>query len=225
MSEPEGRVLPIYLVLDASGSMIDHFSTLHEGLLSLREQMEESPAAAAAVRFSMILFGSTVQTLMRIGDFNEISNVPSFSNLGRTNYTIVFQELVKQIPLDVSMLKGENYRVLRPAVFFLTDGYPNEGGDWMPAHAQLMGEGNSRRPNIMAFGVGEADAATVMAIASRPEYAFIAVEGADMGLALGEFMTALQRSVVSSGVSVSAGGGLLVADPKGFTRIDAEELD
>jgi hypothetical protein len=87
-----------------------------------------------------------------------------------------------------------------------------------------MNEGNKWRPNIMAFGVGTADADTVKAVASRPEYAFIAVEGVDMGLALGEFMAALQRSVVSSGVSVSAGGGLLVADPKGFTRIDAEEI-
>jgi uncharacterized protein YegL len=205
--------------------MAEHFSTLHDGLTSLREQMEESPAAAAAVRFSMVLFGSSVQTVMRIEDFNEISNVPSFGNLGGTNYTIAFQELIKQIPLDMNLLKGENYRLLRPAVFFLTDGYPNEGGDWIPAHAQLMSKANKWRPNIMAFGVGTADVATVKAIASRPEYAFIAVAGADMGLALGEFMTALQRSVVSSGVSVSAGGGLLVADPKGFTRIDAEEIN
>jgi uncharacterized protein YegL len=105
MSEPEGRVLPIYLVVDASGSMADHFSMLHDGLVSLREQMEESPAAAAAVRFSMILFGSTVRTLMKIEDFNEISSVPSFSNLGRTNYTLVFQELIRQMPLDVNLLK------------------------------------------------------------------------------------------------------------------------
>jgi uncharacterized protein YegL len=211
--------------MDASGSMVDQFSTLHEGLVSLREQMEESPAAAAAVRFSMILFGSTVQTMMKIEDFNEISNVPSFSDLGLTNYTIVFQELARQIPLDVNLLKGENYRVLRPAVFFLTDGYPNDGGDWRPAYAQLMNEANKWRPNIMAFGVGAADADTVKEIASRPQYAFIAVAGADMGLALGEFMAALQRSVVSSGISVNAGGGLLVADPVGFTRIDAEEID
>jgi uncharacterized protein YegL len=204
--------------------MQEHFSTLSYGLASLREQMEESPAAAAAVRFSLIVFGSSVQTLMRIADFNEISNVPGLSNLGGTNYTLVFQELVRQIPLDVTMLKGENYRVLRPAVFFLTDGYPNEGGDWTPTHAQLMSGANASRPNIMAFGVGTADAATVSAVASRPEYAFLALAGADMGLALGEFMTALQRSVVSSGISVSAGGGLLVADPKGFTRIDAEEI-
>jgi uncharacterized protein YegL len=224
MSEPEGRVLPIYLVVDASGSMAEHFSTLHDGLTSLREKMEESPAAAAAVRFSMILFGSRVQTPMKIADFNEITDVPSFGNLGRTNFTIVFQELVKQIPLDVTLLKGENYRVLRPAVFFLTDGYPNEGGDWTQAHAQLVSESNTWRPNIMSFGVGAADAATVKAVASRPQYSFIAIEGADMGLALGEFMAALQRSVVSSGISVSAGGGLLVADPEGFTRIDAEEI-
>jgi uncharacterized protein YegL len=224
MSEPEGRVLPIYLVVDASGSMTEHFSTLHEGLTSLREKMEESPAAAAAVRFSMILFGSTVQTVMKIADFNEITSVPAFGNLGRTNFTIVFEELVKQIPLDVKLLKGENYRVLRPAVFFLTDGYPNEGGDWEPTHAQLMNEANKWRPNIVSFGVGAADADTMQALASRPQYAFIAVEGADMGLALGEFMAALQRSVVSSGISVNAGGGLLVADPKGFTRIDAEEI-
>ncbi|MDR0591712.1 MAG: VWA domain-containing protein [Bifidobacteriaceae bacterium] len=225
MAEPEGRVLPIYLVADVSASMQDHFPTLHSGLQTLREKMEESPAAAAAVRFSMILFGSRVETLMRIADFNEISSVPSFQNLGGTNYTIAFQELARQIPLDVDLLKAENYRVLRPAVFFLTDGYPNEGGDWTRARDQLMSPANKRRPNIMAFGVGEADAATVSAVASRPQYAFISMAGADMGGALSEFMAALQRSVVSSGVNVSAGGGLIVADPKGFTRIEAEEID
>ena len=225
MTEPEGRVLPIYLVVDASGSMVDYFPTLQEGLASLREQMEESPAAAAAVRFSMILFGSKVETLMKIADFNEITSVPSFNNLGGTNFTIVFEELFRQIPLDVKILKAENYKVLRPAVFFLTDGYPNEGGDWNSAYNLLMSENNTRRPNIISFGVGPADVDTVRAVASKPQYAFIAIEGANMGLALGEFMTALQRSVVSSGVNVSSGGGLLVADPKGFTRIDAEEID
>jgi uncharacterized protein YegL len=205
--------------------MEEHFATLHQGLAALREQMEESPAAAAAVRFSMILFGSTVQTIMRIADFNEISSVPSFSHLGGTNYKIAFRELLDQIPLDVNLLKIENYRVLRPAVFFLTDGYPNEGGDWRRTHARLMSPANPRRPNIISFGVGGADPATVAAVASRPEYAFIAVAGADMGLALGEFMAALQRSVVSSGINVNAGGGLIVADPKGFTRIEAEEID
>jgi uncharacterized protein YegL len=44
---------------------------------------------------------------------------------GGTSYAAAFRMMRKQIEHDVVQLKGDNYSVHRPAMFFLSDGGPD----------------------------------------------------------------------------------------------------
>ena len=110
--------------------------------------------------------------------------------------------------------------VNRPAVFFLTDGAPNGGEAWEEIHNQLTDPAFGPRPNILAFGIGNADAEKIRKIATSPDYAFIAASGTDTGHAIAEFIKALTQSVISSGHALAQGAlDLPVEKPDGFISL------
>lgn len=216
--EPAGKILPVYFVADESGSMAPHMDSLNRGLTSLLGALQGEPFAASTVRFSIIGFGSNAVTHLEPTDLRLLGEMPTLSIRGSTSYKSAFDELQYRLPLDIQSFKQENYKVLRPAVFFLSDGAP-DSEDWASSRAQVLTP--AARPNILAFGIGAANGATISQVATRPEYAFIAE--VDTGAALQEFIAALTRSVVSSGNSVASGGELVIEPPTNFT-IAAEEV-
>jgi uncharacterized protein YegL len=116
--------------------------------------------------------------------------------------------------------------VNRPAVFLLTDGAPNRGDGWEPIHSSLVSEGFKQRPNILAFGIGQADAEVIRRVATRPEFAFVAAVGVDTGRAIAEFIKTLTQSVIQSGQALATGQAtLLVEKPAGFISLDIEPMD
>ena len=59
----------------------------------------------------------------------------------------------------MARLKADGYQVHRPSVFFLTDGQPTEKEETSGQIAlEALGHGAFKeRPNVLAFGVGEAE--------------------------------------------------------------------
>ncbi len=73
-------------------------------------------------------------------------------------------------------------------------------------------------PNILAFGIGDADPAVVGEIATQPDFALVADRRMDTGAAVTEFLTSLTQSVISSGNAVASESATLQFDkPEGFT--------
>jgi uncharacterized protein YegL len=108
--------------------------------------------------------------------------------------------------------------VLRPAVFFLTDGAPNPGDPWETALDELKSPSWSRRPNILTFGVGSADAQVIKEIASKPEFAYMSNDGTDAGSAIAGVMQSLTQSMVTSGQELASGNAELQFEPpQGFS--------
>ena len=111
--------------------------------------------------------------------------LPSLKCRNATSYGAAFNALLQQIPQDVTALKAQHYAVHRPAVFFLSDGQPNDGEGWVRLHAQLTDHAwFPAAPNIIAFGIGAADPATILRVATKPEFAFVSMTGADPGQAM-----------------------------------------
>ena len=225
MSGPEGSILPIYFVADESGSMASNINQLNDGLNSLLDAMQAEGMAASKVRFCVMGFDDVARTHLELADFRNLEVMPTLGAYNSTSFAAIFRELKNRIPGDVQELKDQNYIVNRPVVFFLTDGYPNPGDGWQSAHAQLVDPEFKPHPNILAFGIGAADAATIQAVATKPDYAFIAAAGMDTGAALKNFMIALTASVIKSG-QVMAGGGadLQFEKPDGFLSIALDEV-
>lgn len=221
--EPKGNILPIYFVADESGSMHDDIDQLTEGLSSLLNEIHRQPFAAAAVRFSVIGFNNTANLYVELADLRDIESLGQLTAAGGTYFSTALDMLASLIPTHVERLKAEGYRVNRPTVFLLTDGYPMGDDEWEEALADL--QALKARPNLLAFGIGDADPAVISQLASNPKYAFTAAEGASTGQVLAEFMTSLTQSVISSGNSIGSGQGQIQPQiPEGFIPIDADEV-
>jgi uncharacterized protein YegL len=214
--EPKGSILLVYFVADESGSMSRNIGELNAGLVELQDALQKQPFAAARVRFSVIGFSDTAFTHLEAADLRSTTWLPTLSAQGLTSYAAAFDELGLRIAVDIPHLKQQGFSVLRPAVFFLTDGQPNANNNWRAAQAKLLGQPTA--PNIIAFGIGDADAQIVCELATNEGYAFKAARGVDTGAALSEFLTSLTQSVISSGKAVASGNAELQFErPEGFT--------
>lgn len=217
MNEPRGTVLPIYFVADESGSMEPVKGKLNEGLRSLLDTLHTESFAAAKVRLAVLGFSDTTKCHLELSDPRHVTKMPELGAYNSTSYESAFRELRRRIPEDVAALKGESYLVNRPAIFFLTDGAPNADEPWRDALAELKRPEFREHPNILAFGIGQADPKVIQEVASREEYALVTVEGGNPGNAVANFVVALTQSIVSSGQALAAGKAeLQMEKPEGF---------
>jgi uncharacterized protein YegL len=216
MAEPRGYLLPVYVAVDESTSMRDYLGELSSGLANLHGALQAEPMTAAKVRFSVLGFSDTVVPRVHLVDLRRIQAMPRLESRGTTHYGAAFDHLIQAIPHDVAVLQQEGYRVHRPTVFFLSDGQPHD--DWRGSHRALTDRDRMRgAPNIIACGIGEVEPRIILEVATRSEYAFVSMDGVDLGTAVATFCAALTRSIVVSGRSMTSGSAeLYVAKPEGF---------
>jgi uncharacterized protein YegL len=219
MPEVQGVLLPAYVLADESGSMSPHRKELTDGLLSLCESLRMEPMIAAKLRLAILGFSDDVQVRLAIADMRAETTVPQVVIRGGTNYGAAFKDLLYRIPTDVQWLRDQGYRVHRPVVFFLSDGQPTDGNGWHAHHAALVDKGQTpAAPNIIACGIGSAKAQTMVDVATKPEFAFVAKPGVDVGTAIAEFFAALVSSLVESGQALNTANPQLVVNrPDQFT--------
>lgn len=218
MPDLRGHLLPIYVLADESGSMTELVGELNAGLVSLHAALLAEPMAAAKVRMSVIGFSDTAELRMHLTDLRCETHLPQLVCRTATSYGAAFEALARQIPADVERLKAQQYAVHRPAVFFLSDGQPSDGSTWQYVHRRLVDRQLTvGAPNIIACGIGDAEPHTILEVATRPEYAYVSIAGADVGQAIARFCAALTKSVIASGRSLGNGSAeLSVSQPEGF---------
>lgn len=214
--EPRRTLLPVYFVADESASMRPHIGELNRGLLDLQDALQRDPHAASKVRFSVIGFSDDAFTFLEPADLRTAPQLPELTAQGGTSYCAAFDQISYRISVDIPRLKGHGFSVHRPVVFFLTDGAPTDRQDWRAVRTRLLSQ--PAAPNILAFGIGDADPAVVGEIATQPDFALVADRRMDTGAAVTEFLTSLTQSVISSGNAVASGADTLQFDkPEGFT--------
>ncbi|WNE96483.1 hypothetical protein PS467_14635 [Streptomyces luomodiensis] len=219
MAETRGVLLPAYVLADESASMGPYTAELSNGLISLCEGLRAEPMIAAKLRLAVLGFSDDVQVRLAIADMRTETSLPQVAIRGLTSYQAAFDDLLDRIPADVQWLRGEGYKVHRPVVFFLSDGQPTDGNSWRKPHATLTDRSlTPTAPNIVACGIGDAQARTMVEVATRPEFAFVARPGTDIGQAVAEFFHALTASLVASGQALNSGNPQLVVNrPDQFT--------
>ncbi|WP_327098932.1 hypothetical protein OIE68_09155 [Nocardia vinacea] len=219
MAETRGLLLPAYVLADESGSMGPYKDELYAGLVSLCEGLRAEPMVAAKLRLAVLGFSDDVQVRLAITDMRTETSLPGVVIRGVTNYKAVFDDLLARIPTDVQFLREEGYKVHRPVVFFLSDGQPTDSGSWRAPRSLLIDKARTpTAPNIIACGIGDARAATMLEVATRQEFAFVAKSGADVGTAISEFFHSLTASLVASGQALGSGNPQLVVNrPDQFT--------
>jgi uncharacterized protein YegL len=216
------QILPFYLLCDESGSMSGApLDAINDAMPELHAAIGASPVVADKTRFCLIGFADHAEVLLPLADLSDVTAIPSLNPAGQTSYGRAFELLRETIENDVRDLKSEGHQVYRPAVFFLSDGLPTDD-DWRKAYLLLTDATWTARPNILAFGFGDADMNTISEVATVR--AFIADGSRSVAEALREFANSLIRSIVNSGMQSAAdpSGGATLSLPDqvpGFTSI------
>jgi uncharacterized protein YegL len=217
MTDNRGQLLPMYVVVDESTSMSNCMGELNAGLKSLHDTLLVESMTAAKVRIAILGFSDDVQERLALSDLRYVPQLPQLYNRGGTSYGAAFADLARRIPADVGSLKAQGYTVYRPTVVFLSDGQPTDQSWEAQRHLLLDRATNPAAPNIIACGIGQARPETILAVATRPEFAFVAVHGAQVGPAVAEFCTTLTTSIIKSVSAAARGMGSLSFDkPRGF---------
>ncbi|HEY0451301.1 vWA domain-containing protein [Actinophytocola sp.] len=216
------QILPFYVVCDQSYSMADHLDALNDGLAELHKAVGTDPVVADKTRFCLIGFSGTAEVLQPLCRLSDVVELVALTTQAATSFGAAFTLLRETIERDVDMLKADAHRVYRPAVFFLSDGHPTDPTTWPAAYERLVDPAWSARPNIISFGIGDADAPTIGRIGTFQAY--MSQGGVGPAAALHSFARALTTSVVRSG-GVTADGDLVLQVPERVAGFTALQID
>lgn len=227
--EERYSVFPFYICLDVSASMAGApIESVNQQMPLLRASVGEDPAVAEVIRLGIVTFSDVARSVLPLCDLSLVEAVPEVSAQGRTSYAAVFDHLRQVIEDDYAKSRAGGDRWYRPAVIFISDGRPTDDPErWRAALGRLLDAGWKRRPNILAFGFGEADSEVLAEVTSgRPNRAFIAAEGAEPAKVVPELLAGLIQSIVSSSASVYDGAAQLVPpDLPSMHAIPVDQLD
>ena len=227
--EERYSVFPFYICLDVSASMAgEPIDSVNRQMPLLRASVGEDPAVAEVIRLGVVTFSDVAHSVLPLSDLSLVEAVPEVTAQGRTSYAAAFDHLRHVIEDDYHKSRANGDRWYRPAVIFISDGRPtDEPEKWRAALERLSDPGWKRRPNILAFGFGDADPAVLAAVAgSKPNRAFIAAEGAEPAKVVPELVAGLIQSIVSSSTSVYEGSAQLVPpDVPSMKPIPVDQLE
>jgi uncharacterized protein YegL len=218
------HVLPFYVVCDVSFSMMDHIDAVNDSLHELHRAVGSDPVVAERTRFCVIGFSESPEILLPLCKPSEITEISRFTARAATNFGAAFTFLRETITRDVRLLNAGFHRVHRPAMFFLSDGQPTDPATWPAAFAELTDPAWTARPNVIAFGLGDADPATIGRVGTFR--AFMGQDGVSPGAALRGLARALITSIVGVADPSSGEGGVTLRIPEqisGFTALPVDE--
>lgn len=219
------QVLPFYLVCDVSASMHgEEIAALNDAVREIHTEISENINVRGKAWLCLIGFASRAHVVLPLTRFDEVETIDTFTAGGGTNYAETFELLYATINRDLEALRADGHQVFRPAVFFLTDGYPSDD-DWYEPHARLTDPEWKNHPEILSFGFGEGmNQDIVRKLATTIGYL---ADGMEPAKAIRELARILADSIVKSVTKPLPGGELAVVPPKhvrGFTALPASEI-
>lgn len=216
-------LLPFYAVCDTSASMRDgtRIDALNHAIATTCDAIALNPVIADRVRFGIVAFAGDAEVALPLCDVALLDILPVLVPRGLTEYGRAFALLRRTIEHDVAQLVADGFRVFRPAVFFLTDGRPTDAGaTWRAALGELLDGDFPHRPNVVAFGFGDAEPKLLAEIATVAAYS--AADALTASSAIASFGSLLVESVVASGTT----GGFRLPDdaPDGLVAWIEDDL-
>lgn len=154
------RRLPVYLMVDCSGSMAgEPIVAMEAGIRGLVSELKDDPQALETVWLSVITFGSTAEQVVPLTDIEDFQT-PHLDARGSTALGeamgIILECLRDEVHPQTQDVKGD----WRPVVYLFTDGEPTD--DWELPTKEFRDSGIA---SLVVCGAGpEVDEATLKRI-------------------------------------------------------------
>ena len=120
------RRLPVYLLLDTSGSMYgEPIEAVKNGVQTLISTLRSDPYALETAHLSIITFNSTAQQITPLTELAAIQQ-PNIDAGGCTVLGGALELLAKKVDSEITKTTAEVKGDWRPLVFLMTDGEPTD---------------------------------------------------------------------------------------------------
>lgn len=145
------RRLPVYLLIDTSGSMAgEPIEAVRQGVRALLSDLKGDPQALESAYLSIITFSSSAKQLVPLTELMTF-NEPQFDAGGSTMLGEALKLLERCLDTEVRKSTATQKGDYRPLVFVMTDGQPTD--KWEEAADRIR----ARKPaNIIACAAGSA---------------------------------------------------------------------
>lgn len=201
---PGLRRLPVYMVLDTSGSMGgEPIEAVRMGIRSLLGDLQTDPQALETVWLSVITFDSQANQVTPLTEIDKFSE-PNINASGSTSLGAALKLLLNCVDREVRKTKDDQKGDFKPLIFIMTDGGPTD--TWENAADEVK---KRRLGNVIGCAAGPHASETAL---KRITETVIRLQDTSPGT-LGAFMKWVSDSIAVTSASVSAQGEAAVNLP------------
>jgi uncharacterized protein YegL len=140
---------------------------LNVGINEVHRAIISDPIARDKCLLSVIQFNQRADVVFDLQDSSLMVSMPSIDADGLTNYGSAFQTLRQTIDRDIAQLSAEGEALLRPLVFMITDGAPNDER-WRQDLEKLLDPSEEVSPLLVFYGVGKVPPNLVAEVSTVP---------------------------------------------------------
>lgn len=207
------RRLPVYLLLDCSGSMSgEPIEAVKEGIRSLVTDLKSDPQALETAYLSVITFNVKAEQVIALTELMQFEN-PSIQARGATALGAALRLLRECIEREVRKSSAEQKGDWKPLVFMLTDGVPTDA--WEEEAALLR---RTNPANIVACAAGAYANTSVLREITENVVVMNSLSAGD----LAQFFAWVSGSIKISSESIDVKPGeviKLLPPPQGFVIV------
>lgn len=177
----DSRRLPVYLLIDTSGSMAGApITAVNEGLKIFEEIVRNDQQCKETVHISVIRFDSDASQMQPLTEAEKFT-APMLAASGGTALSKGMSTLRDAIAKELKPKSGDYAGDYKPLVFLLTDGQPNPADPWKQEYDQLNSQ-KGRRPGLfVAIGAGPgADEAMLRQLAPENTHMLASLDSAKL---------------------------------------------